>query len=90
MDSSTALSDPHRIARAFLALGDDLEPPPVQHSPGRAVAALAAALALALAAPLTWLTPPATPGAKVTEQPTATLASSKAVLAADDEDDADD
>ena len=91
MDSTPALPvvDQHRLARAFLALGDDdgdvLEVP--QHSLARAVAAFAAAVALALAAPLMWNAPAPEAGTKLGEQPAATLASSKALLTAADEDD---
>ncbi len=90
MDSTPAfaVADQHRLARAFLALGDDDGAPPLA-SPSltRLVAAVVAAVALALAAPLTWTAPP-TPRAKLGEQPAATLAGSKALPApADDEDD---
>jgi hypothetical protein len=90
MYSSQALAapDPHRLARAFLALGDDGAPAPAQRSPVRTVSALVAALALALSAPLTWNAPAPTSRAKLSEQPAATLGNSKALLAAaDDEDD---
>jgi len=83
--SALAAPDPHRLARAFLALGDDLAPQRLQRSLARAVAAFAAALVLAAAAPLTWMGPAP---AKVGDPPAATLGNSKAVLAAaDDEDD---
>ena len=83
--TATALpaQDPHRLARAFLALADDAET--FKRSVFTALAAVAAILTLAVAAPLMWMAPPQ----KVTDQPAATLANSKAALhAADDEDDA--
>jgi hypothetical protein len=83
--SAAAAPDSHRLARAFLALGDDADPGHAQQSLTRMVVALAAAVALALSAPLTW----SAPAPKLGEQPAATLANSKALLAAaDDEDDA--
>jgi hypothetical protein len=82
------VADQHRLARAFLALGDDDGAATPQGSFTRLVAAFVATVALALAAPLTWAAPP-TPRAKVADQPAATLGSSKALPApADDEDDA--
>ena len=87
MHPTPALADPHSLARAFLALGDDDGAVPVpQTSLGRMVAAFAAIVALALAAPLTWTAPP-TPRAKLGEQPAATLASKALPTPADDEDD---
>jgi hypothetical protein len=82
-----AVVDQQRLARAFLALGDDDAPYADQRSIMRAVAAFAAAVTLALAAPLIWSAPAPTAGAKLGEQPAATLGSSKALLTADDEDD---
>jgi predicted ATP-grasp superfamily ATP-dependent carboligase len=78
----------HLFARHYglarkVIVGDDPEALVAQRSLARAVAAFAAAFALAVAAPLTALTPPT----KVSDQPAATLASTKAPLAADDEDD---
>jgi hypothetical protein len=90
-DSATLiLPDSHRMARAFLALTDDPELDAVQRSLVKALAAFAATLVLALAAPVTWVAPlaPVSPG-KVGDQPTATLANSKAALAAADDEDAD-
>ena len=56
------------LARAFLALVDDPEPPEPARSLPRVVCALAASVALALAAPLAWASardlPPAAPAAK--------------------------
>jgi hypothetical protein len=72
--------DPHGLARAFLALGDDQLP--IQPSPARALAALFAALVLCVAAPLGWIGS----ASKVRDQPAATLSSSKALLHPDDED----
>ena len=87
-DTSTlTLPDHQRIARAFLALTDDLSPEAVQRSLVKVTAAFAAALVLALAAPMTWLSPaPTVSPSKVGDLPAATLANSKAALAADDED----
>ena len=90
-DTSTlTLPDHQRIARAFLALTDDLAPEAVQRSLVKIAAAFAAVLVLALAAPMTWLSPaPAVSPSKVGDQPTATLGNSKAALAAADDEDAD-
>ena len=90
-DSSTfTLQDHQRIAGAFLALTDDLAPEAVQRSLVKVTAAFAAALVLALAAPMTWLAPaPALSPSKVGDQPAATLGNSKAALAAADDEDAD-
>jgi hypothetical protein len=88
-DTATFIPDHHRMARAFLALTDDPALEVVQKSLARALAAFAAVLVLAFAAPLTWMssTPLVTPS-KV-DQPAATLANSKAALAAADDEDAD-
>ncbi len=90
-DTSTlTLPDHQRLARAFLALTDDLAPETVQRSLVKIAAAFAAALVLAFAAPMTWLSPaPAVSPSKVGDQPAATLANSKAALAAADDEDAD-
>ena len=77
------------MARAFLALTDDVDAEVVQRSLVKALAAFAAALVIAFAAPGTWIAPaPPVTTSKVGDQPTATLANSKASLAAaaDDED----
>ena len=90
-DSATfTLPEQHRMAQAFLALTDDLDAETVQRSLMKALAAFAAALVLAFAAPVTWTGPPApiAPG-KLGDQPAATLGSSKAAPAADDDEDAD-
>lgn len=88
--ATVTLPDQHRMARAFLALTDDGEIETIQRSVAKAMAAFAAALVLALAAPATWLAPvaPVAPG-KVGDQPAATLAGSKAAAAAADDEDAD-
>jgi hypothetical protein len=82
--SSTALAvpGPNRLAHAFLALAGDEPPAPVPRSVTRGLAALAAVAVLALAAPLGWVATQEPP-----DQPAALGSSSKAVLAADDEDD---
>jgi hypothetical protein len=82
--SSTALAvpRPNRLAHAFLALAGDGSPEPSPRSPTRVIASLAAVAVLAVAAPLGWLAP-----VKPADQPAATLGSSKAIIAADDEDD---
>jgi hypothetical protein len=90
-DSATlSLPDHQRMARAFLALTDDVDAEVVQRSIVKALAAFAAALVIAFAAPVTWIAPvpPVTP-TKVGDQPAATLASSKAALAAADDEDVD-
>ena len=90
-DTSTfTLQDHQRIASAFLALTDDRTAEAVQRSLTKVAAAFAAALVLALAAPMTWLSPaPAVSPSKVGDQPAATLGNSKAALAAADDEDAD-
>ena len=75
------------MARAFLALTDDVDADVVQRSLVKALAALAAVLVLAFSAPVTWIAPaPPVMPTKVGDQPAATLANSKAAAAADDED----
>ena len=88
MQPTSALAAPgsHGLARAFLALTDDPALRPVQRSVRRTLAALAAAAVLVVAAPAGWLAPAALT-AKLGDQPAATLGSSKAALAHDDEDD---
>ena len=89
-DTATlTLSDHHRLANAFLALSDDGAPAPAGPALSKAVAAFAAALVLALAAPLTWIAPAPVTAGKVGDQPAATLGNSKAALAAADDEDAD-
>jgi hypothetical protein len=78
MRPSTA--DHSHLAGAYLALADDVGPPPAQRTVPRAACALIAGLVLALAAPLAW----AAPG-KPRDLPAAT-ASGKAAGVADDED----
>jgi len=87
--STTALEapDPHRLARAFLALSDELLPAAAKRSALTALSAALAILTLAIAAPLTWMAPAARAPQKAADQPAATLANSKAAFhAADDED----
>jgi hypothetical protein len=74
-----------RLAGAYLALGDDPEPPPSQRSVPRAVGALAAAITLALAAPLAWAA--AGPHRLPAEQPAATPAGKAALAPQADDDD---
>ena len=90
-DSATlTLPDQHRMARAFLALTDDAEAEVAQRSLVKALAAFAAVLVLAFAAPVTWFAPaPPVAPSKVGDQPAATLASSKAAPAAADDEDSD-
>jgi hypothetical protein len=76
---------PVPLAHAFLALADG-EAPQVGPSPARALAALAAAVVLALAAPLAALRSATAGPAKLADQPAATLGS-KAGVAADEDDD---
>jgi hypothetical protein len=88
--ATLTLPDHHRMAHAFLALTDDVETEVAQRSLVKTLAAFAAALVLAFAAPVTWIAPaaPAAPS-KVGDQPAATLANSKAALAGADDEDAD-
>jgi hypothetical protein len=82
-----AAPDPHRLARAFMALSDDGASEPFERSALTLLAAALATLTLAVAAPLSWMAPVAHAPQKSADQPAATLASSKAGLhAADDED----
>jgi hypothetical protein len=82
-----AVPDPHRLAHAFLALSDDGALDQVRRSTLTLIAAALATLTLAVAAPLSWMAPVARTPQKSADQPTATLASSKAGFhAADDED----
>jgi hypothetical protein len=86
-DSALAAPEPHRLAHAFLALSDDGAPEAARRSALTALAAALATLTLAVAAPLSWMAPVARTPQKATDQPAATLASSKAGFhAADDED----
>ena len=87
--ASLTLPDHHRLAYAFLALTDDGAPESPRPSLSKPVAAFAAALVLALAAPLTWMAPAPVRAGKVGDQPAATLGNSKAALAAADDEDAD-
>ena len=83
------LPDHHRMAHAFLALTDDGELEAVQRSLVKVLAAFAAVLVLALAAPLMWTAPVSLTPSKVGDQPAATLSNSKAAPAAADDEDAD-
>jgi hypothetical protein len=76
-----------RLAGAYLALGDDPQPPPGQRSVPRAVGALAAAIALALAAPVAWAA--AGPDRPPADQPAATATGKAAPAPAADDDDGD-
>ncbi|HET8756124.1 MAG TPA: hypothetical protein VFM58_08945 [Solirubrobacteraceae bacterium] len=76
-----------RLAAAYLALGDDPEPPLGQRSVPRAVGALAAAITLALGAPLAWAA--AGPDRVPADQPAATPAGKAALSFAADDDDGD-
>jgi hypothetical protein len=75
-----ATLDSHRLAHAFLALGDDVAAAPVRRSLQKAVVAGIAAFALATAAPVSWFAP-----AKSHDQPAATVAGSKAWHLADED-----
>jgi hypothetical protein len=71
-----------RLAHAFLALGDDRAEPEAARRPAVvAAASVAAAVALAISAPLTW----ATAARPKLDQPPATPASKAALLAPDDD-----
>jgi hypothetical protein len=88
--ATLTLPDQHRMARAFLALTDDVGAEVAQRSVVKALAAFAAALVLAFAAPVTWIAPaPPVAPSKLGDQPAATLANSKAALAGADDEDAD-
>ncbi len=66
-----AVTPSHRpLARAYLALGDDPQPPLDQRSLPRVVVAFAATVTLALAAPLAWAA--TAPGKLPADQPAAT------------------
>jgi hypothetical protein len=70
------------LARAFLALSDDGDATDRGPALSTVVAATAAALVLALSAPLAWA---AAPGPKPSDQPSATAASKAAVPAPGDD-----
>jgi hypothetical protein len=77
-----ATLDSHRLAHAFLALGDDdAVSPAARRSLQKAVVAAVAAFALATAAPISWLAP-----SRPRDQPAATVAGSKASLLHDEDD----
>ncbi len=73
------------LARAYLAIADDPEPPAVQRSPSRVLCSLLAAVVLAVAAPLAWTS--SSPG-KPLDQPAATAV--KGNGSAEDDEDGDD
>jgi hypothetical protein len=74
-----------RLAGAFLALGDDPAPPANQRTVPRVVAALAATVTLALAAPLAWAA--TAPGKLPADQPAATTSAKAGPAAQADDDD---
>jgi hypothetical protein len=76
-----------RLAGAYLALGDDPEPPSSQRSVPRALGALAVATTLALAAPLAWAA--AGPNRLPADQPAATPTGKAALALPADDDDGD-
>jgi hypothetical protein len=76
-----------RLAGAYLALGDDLQPPASQRSVPRAVGALAVAITLALAAPLAWAA--TGPDRLPADQPAATPTGKAALALQADDDDGD-
>src|SRR3954468_17779309 len=81
-----AVNPTHRpLAGAYLALGDDPEPPLTQRSVPRVLTAVVAAVTLALAVPIGW--GGATSGRVPADQPTATPAAKAAAPALLDDDD---
>jgi hypothetical protein len=76
-----APSDHRPLARAYLALADDPDPAVAQHTVPRTLVALAAAIAIAFAAPLAW-------ASAVRGEPRDALAAT--VVKAVEEDDGDD
>jgi hypothetical protein len=74
-----------RLAGAYLALGDDPDPPPSQRSLPRALSAVAVAITVAFAAPLAWVA--AGPHGLPPDQPAATAAGKAAVAPQADDDD---
>jgi hypothetical protein len=85
--AAATVSDPHRLARAFLALTDEPVAEPLRAAAWRTVVAMLAVLVLAIGAPATWMAPATHALGKPGEQPAATLGSSKASLAAAADDD---
>jgi hypothetical protein len=80
------IAEHSHLAGAFLALADDPASTPDRRSPAQVLCAAAAALVLALAAPLAWAAPAAgTPP----DLPAATALGKAGVVADDDEDDLD-
>jgi hypothetical protein len=79
---SKAMTSKHsNLAHAYLALADDPEPSPNQRSVPRALCALAAALVLAVAAPLAWAS-----AGEPRDQPVATAGSKAGGVEGDDDD----
>jgi hypothetical protein len=82
-----AVNPTHRpLAGAYLALGDDPEPPLTQRSVPRVLTAVVAAVTLALAVPIGWAA--TTSGRLPADQPAATPAAKAAAPALLDNDDA--
>jgi hypothetical protein len=79
---SDTTSAPPRLARAFLALGDDNTAPTREPSPLLGLATLSATVVLALSAPLAWASAPRD---RAADQPAATPSSKAALLAPDDD-----
>ena len=74
------------LAGAYLALGDDPQPPASQRTMPRVLTAVVAAVALALAVPLGWAA--TTSGRLPADQPSATPAAKAAAAVLPDDDDA--
>jgi hypothetical protein len=74
------------LAGAYLALGDDPQPPASQRSVPRVLTAVVAAVTLALAVPLAWAA--TTSGRLPADQPSATPAAKAAAAVLLDDDDA--
>ena len=81
-----AVTPTHRpLADAYLALGDDHEPPVTQRSLPRVLTAVVAAVALALAVPLAWAA--TSSGRLPADQPAATPTAKAAAAVLFDDDD---
>ena len=81
-----AVTPTHRpLADAYLALGDDPEPPMTQRSVPRVMTAVVAAVALALAVPLAWAA--TSSGRLPADQPAATPTAKAAAAVLFDDDD---
>ena len=85
MDAPTSAH--RRLARAYLALSDDPAPPAPQRSAPRALGAVAAAIVIALAAPVAWAS--AASGRVPADQPAATAAAAKGATPGPEADDDD-